>query len=187
MSRIKKPELNEKHLKALGLIEKGQHTLREISKEVGWKEDYLYELYEGDTSKAGSVASVFSAECRKIDKKRSQQLKDLAKTNKSLAHKQILRILTDVEEKRRMSENDRKIVISAMNAISKATPNVEIGNLSYSYTKGYTPEQLIHEFRRLKSLAEGASDRRRVPKAFKRGSGSLPDAPGDGDETQEEL
>lgn len=187
MSRIKKPEFNEKHRKALALIEQGNMTLVDIARAIGWKQDYLYDLYEGDVAKTSSVASVFSAECRKIDKKRSQLLKDLAKSNKTLAHKQISRILTDIQSKRRVSENDRKIVISAMNALAKATPNVEIGNVSYSYTKGYTPEQLIYEFRRLKSLAEGTSDRRRVPKASKGRTGLLSDALGDGDETQEEL
>ena len=187
MSRTKKPELNSKQLKALALIEKGELSLDEVAKAIGWKSQYLYDLYEGDVTKAGSVASLFKAECRKIDKKQTSKLKTLAKTNKALAHKQIQRILNSIENKRQTSEADRKMVVSIVNALAKATPKVEIGELSYSYTKGYTAEQLIHEFRRLKSIAEGASDRRRVQKTSEGRAGTLSDLIGSGDETQEEL
>ena len=187
MSRTIKPVLSEKHLKALALIERGGLSLKDIAAKVGWGPDYLYKLYEGDTTVGGSVASLFVAEVRKIDKKKSQAIKELAKTNKSLAHEQVKRILSTIKRKPKMSENDRKIVISAMNALAKASPKVEIGSLSYSYTKGFTAEQLIYEFRRLKSLAEGTSDRRRVQSSEQGRPGALPDSSGYGDETEEEL
>lgn len=57
MSRSKRPVLNEKHLKALGLIKQGDMTLGEVAEACGWKEDYLYDLAEGNTAKAGEVAS----------------------------------------------------------------------------------------------------------------------------------
>jgi hypothetical protein len=186
LSRTKNPVLNEKHRKALALIEAGGHTLDEVSKLVGWKQDYLYELYEGDTSKAGSVASVFSAECRKIDKKQTQRIKELAKHNKALAHKLIQRILKDIETNEKLSNEDRKLVGTMMNCLAKATPNVEIGSVSYSYTKGYTAEQLIHEYNRLKTLAGGSSNRRAVQEAFSGRPGTLPGTAESGDSVAEE-
>ena len=173
MSRNKSPVLNEKHLKALALLDKGGLSIKDIAKECGWKPDYLYELYEGDTSKAGSVASLFVAECRKIDKKLTTRIKNLSKSNKTLAHKLINRILTDIASKKKRTEHDDKLVGTLMNCISKDSPSVEIGSVSYSYTKGYTPEQLTHEFRRLQTLAGESSNRGAVSSTSEGGEGSL--------------
>lgn len=176
MSRTKNPVLNEKHLKALSLIEKGGMTLDSVAKAVGISANYLYTLYEGDTGKAGSVATLFQAECRKIDKKQLTRIKNLSRSNKALANELIHEILTNIQKKRRKSENDKKTVTALANAIAKASPKVEIGDVSFSYTKGYTPEQLIYEFKRLSSVTEGPSNRRAVQDAFEGRAGALPDA-----------
>ena len=186
MSRSKNPVLNEKHLKALALIESGKMTLKDVAQKVGWGSDYLYELYEGDTSKAGAVASLFAAECKKIDKKTTQRIKELTKDNKRLAHKVINRILDDFDKQKEFSTDDKKVVGTLMNSLAKASPRVEIGDVSFSYTKGYTPEQLVYEFNRLNSLTEGASDRRAVQETPKGRAGSLFDALGHRSEDEEE-
>ena len=174
MSRIKTPVLNEKHLKALSLIDKGGLSMTSIAKECGWKMDYLYELYEGDTSKAGSVAAVFAAEVRKIDKKRTQHIKELSKSNKEKLNEQIARIIKEYEGKSKLTEHDKKMVGTLMNCLAKATPSVEIGSVSYSYTKGYTAEQLVHEYRRLQTLAGDSSNRRAVSGTSTGRTGTLP-------------
>jgi len=186
MSRNKNPVLNEKHRKALALIEKGSHTLDNVAKLVGWKPQYLYDLYEGDTGKAGSVATLFVAECRQIDKKRTQRIRELAKSNKALAHEQINRILETYKHKRQLSGEDKKMIGTLMNCLAKATPSVEIGSVSYSYTKGLTAEQLIHEFNRLQTLAGGSSNRGAVQEAFTGRTGALPESPESGSGVEEE-
>ena len=177
MSRIKTPVLNEKHLKALSLIEKGGMSLDSVAKAVGWGPDYLYSLHEGDTSRGGSVAMLFKSECRKIEKKQLARIKDLTRSNKALANELINEILTKIKQKQRLSEDDKKMVTSLTNAIAKSSPKVEIGDVSFSYTKGYTPEQLIYEFQRLSSVTAGPSDRRTVQEAVEGGPGALPDTP----------
>jgi len=174
MSRIKKPVLSEKHLKALALIEAGEMSLKDMAAQCGWKEDYLYDLYEGDTAKAGEVASTFKAEVKSINKKRDSKIRLLLKSNTAAAHTLISKQLKYLDSKKDLSMEERKLIATYMNAIAKATPNVQIDNLSYSYTKGYTPEQMIYEFTRLQTLAGGTSNRSAVQGSEEGGSGVLP-------------
>lgn len=181
MSRIKKPILNEKHLKALGLIEAGEMSLKDMAAQCGWKEDYLYELTSGDTSKAGEVASFFKAEYKKIGDKKNAKIRLLLKSNTALAHQLIQKQLRFLDSKKDLSIEERKLVATYMNAIAKATPNVQIDNLSYSYTKGYTPEQMIYEFKRLQTLAGSSSNRSAVQGSEEGGPGDVPGAASEGD------
>jgi len=187
MSRNKNPVLSEKHLKALALIEKGGLSLDSVAKTVGWKSNYLYYLYEGDTSHGGAVASLFAAECRKIDKKQTQRIKNLSKANKELANELIHTILKRIESKKNPTSEENKLVGTLMNALSKATPHVSIGSVSYSYTKGYTAEQLVHEFRRFKTLTGSSSNRGAVQGPSKGRARQLPDSSGAGSDPEEEL
>ena len=186
MSRSKQPELNAKHRKALALIEKGGLSLDSIAKKLGWKSNYIYHLHSGDTAHAGSVASLFQAECRKIDKKISSHIKNLCRTNKSLAHELIHKILKDIELKKRPSLDEKKLVGTLMNCLAKSTHNVEIGNLSYSYTKGFTAEQLVNEFSRLQTLAGSSSNRRAVSGSSKGRTRALPESTESGGSVEEE-
>jgi len=176
MSRSKSPVLNAKHLKALALIEAGEMSLKDMAVQCGWKPDYLYDLYEGDTAKAGEVASFFKAEVKTIHKKRDSKIKELLKSNTAAAHALISKQLKLLNNKVKLSLDEKKLIATYMNAIAKATPNVQIDNLSYSYTKGYTPEQMIYEFKRLQTLAGSSSNRRAVRESEEGGSGALPGA-----------
>ena len=182
MSRNKKPVLNEKHLKALALIEAGTMSLKDMAAQVGWSADYLYDLYEGDTAKAGEVASFFKAEVKAIHKKRDSKIKELLKSNTEAAHALISKQLKYLNDQAKLSLDERKLIATYMNAIAKATPNVQIDNLSYSWTKGYTAEQMVYEFKRLQTLAGGSSNRGAVPEAGEGRSGVLPQPTGPGGE-----
>jgi hypothetical protein len=188
MSRIKKPVLNDKHLKALALIEEGKMCLGDVAKAVGWKPDYLYELYEGDTSKAGSVASLFSAQVREINKKLDQEIGNLTKKNRKSVHQRISWILEQLEQKekkKKLTLNEQKLVATIMNSLAKSSSKVEIGSLSYSYSKGLTTEQLVHEFTRLQTLAGSSSNRGAVQESVERGPRILPSPLGTGSELEE--
>ena len=152
MSRKKNPVLSDKHLKALELIGRTDLKLKDVANAVGWKPDYLYDLYEGNTSKAGSVASLFSAECKKIDKEIEKRIKELLGKNKSLAMSIIHRVLNELDQKPKLVKEDKFLVKSINDSLAKSTPKVEIGSVAYSYTQGYTAEQLIYEFQRLQSV-----------------------------------
>lgn len=186
MSRTKNPVLSEKHLKALSLIERGEFSLDSVAKQVGWKPDHLYKLYGGDVSSCGSVASLFEAEVLKIDKVKTQKVNELMKTSKTLAMEQIVRILDDYKHKQRLSEDDKRIIANLTNAIAKATPSVKINSLSYSYTTGYTPEQLIYEFKRLQTLAGSSSNRGAVSGTSEGGTGEISPSSRIGSENEEE-
>ena len=152
-------KLSEKHWKAIELISQGQHTIKKVAEIMGWHPQTLYDLYEGNFSKKGHIAVLFHSELKKIKHKRAKEIEMLAKTNLLLAHEQINRILKDIEAHRTLTLEDRKLVVSLMNCLSKASPNVEIDKVSFSYTKNLTVEELIYEFKRLKTLAEGPFNR----------------------------
>jgi hypothetical protein len=190
VSRNKTPIFSEKHLKALALIETGGLSLDSIAKECGWKPKTLYELYEGDVAHAGSVASLFKDAVKKIDEKQTHKIKEVTKKNKALANELINKLLVDLAERqanKNLNHDEKKLVATLMNCIAKASPKVEIGSVSYSYTQGYTPEQLVYEFRRLQTLAGSASNRSAIQSPSEGGAGEIPEPSGDGSEDAEEL
>lgn len=156
----KPAELNEKHWKAIKLIEEGRTSLKEIAKQIGMTEDCLYKLNQGNVEKMGQVAALFKAEVDKIHKTQDRKIKHLTKANKVKTLVQMAKVLDDLENYKNLTLDEKKIIATYHNALAKSTPNVEIGSVSWSYTKGMTPQELIYEFERLKSLAEGSSDRR---------------------------
>jgi hypothetical protein len=160
--------LNDKHWKALELIEAGQVSLKEISRMCGWSQDYMYELYEGK-EKCGKIGELFQTELRKIETKNVSRIKTLTKENKRLALQLMNEYLRSKISKGSVSDEESKLISTVFNALAKATPNVEIGSMQWNYTKGLTAEELVHEFNKLRSIAEGASKRGAVSAA---GSGS---------------
>lgn len=144
-------ELSLKHLQALELIRVGDFSYREIAKQIGWSEDYIYFLIAGDTQKCGSSATLFSEEVDRIMAQKTKEIRSLTKaTQKNLLctfqeWSKTLRMRT------RVSPKQLSIAVAITNALAKSTPNVEIG--SFSYTRGLSAEDLVSEFRRLKGLA----------------------------------
>ena len=180
-------KLAEHHLKAIQLIEEGKHTMKDIANAVGLAVTTLYDLYEG-SERAGVAGQLFYAEIQKITKKNKKKMDELMGENKVLA----MRIMNDCL-KRKMAldyqnDDDVKLVTSIHNSLAKASVGVEINNTSYSYTKGLSAEDLMHEFNKLSSIAKGASVRRGVQKL---GSGvarllSKPSEPGSGNDQESE-
>jgi len=156
-------QLSEKHWKALALFEEGNLSRKEIAEAIGVSYDYLSELCSGDTSKAGQVAGLFKAEYLKIQKKHQEETKLLIEENTLSAQLAIKRVLDELLLKKKLTSEDKKLISMYTNALAKCQPNVSVGSVSFSYVKGMTPEELIHEFKRLKSIAESSFDRRAIP------------------------
>lgn len=173
MSRGPKTELSEKHWKALSLLEEGRLSFSEIAKEMGWSYDYFYDLETGNTEKGGNTAELFRAESQKIEAKRNKEIKTITNANTLTAQKIISRVLDELTQKKKLDSGEKRLVSLYTNALSKCQPNVSIGSVAFSYVKGLTAEEMIHEFKRLKGIAESSFDRRRVLDASKGATGDL--------------
>lgn len=173
MAQHKTQQLSPKHWKALELLEEGSLSVKEIARAIGWSEWTLYELMSGNTAKTGSIGELFYSELKKQHSRNVSKVKHLFKDNQRLSLIKLNQRLRDLQAKK-PSEKIAKEICKIMNSLGKAGPSVEISNTSYSYTKGLTPEEIVHEFKRLGSLARSALDGTGVPGSPKGGAGTLP-------------
>lgn len=171
----KRAELNEKHWEALRLMREGKLTHKQIAAHVGWSVNYFQDLVQGKVDKCGYTAELFQKEIKEIEKDLVKNIKYMTKENLSLALFEINRILKQLRDKKKLSFDDQKIIASLTTVLSKTTPQVEIGSVSYQYTKGLTPEELIHEFKRLKGIAESSFDRKGISGSQQGEPGRLPE------------
>lgn len=153
--------LNEKHWKALELL--GQDMSREnVAKTLGWSKGYLDRLCTGDTRRTSNAAPLFKAEYLRTQLKNAEETKKLTAANMRMAQKLIGEVFAEINQKKVKTDEDKALLSKYTNAIAKCQPNVNIKNLSYSYTKGLTAEELVHEFKRLKTVAESSFDARKT-------------------------
>jgi AcrR family transcriptional regulator len=160
--------------------------LKEVAERCGWSERTLYALYEGDTRRGNQTAALFHAEVRKIDREIVKKIDSLTRSNKKLAQELIERILQQLHEKPKLTPEEKKLVATLHNSLAKATPNVNIGSLTYNYTKGLNAEELIHEYVRLTTIASGTSNRGAVSELEPGRSGILHSPSERGSELAEE-
>ena len=172
MAQNKATQLSPKHWKALELIEEGLLSMKDIAKLVGWSKWTLYELMSGNVQKTGTLGQLFYSELKKMHSRNVSKVKHLAKDNQRLALIKLNERLRLLKAKK-PTEPITKEICKIMQAIGRIVPNVEI-NQSYSFTKGMTPEELVHEFTRLKSVAASTLDGKGVPGSKQGGSGAIP-------------
>lgn len=168
-------ELTEKHWKALKLFEAGK-SAKEVAAAIEVSTNYLEYLCYGNIQKGGYVADLFKKEYQKINVNRDERLKSLKSLATEIALTNIISTLTKIKDKEvseELSQEEKKMSGTLLNAISNLTPLVDVKSLSYSYIDGMTPEELIHEFTRLKSIAENSFNRRPVRKSPDGGSEEL--------------
>ena len=166
-------DLKDKHWKALELVSQGGMTLKAIAKEAGIEYSYFCDLYSGDVEKCGALAGVFRAQVKKILQKKDDKISELMKTSKELCLQQIVRVTTDIKNKVRLSKDDQNMVVKLATATGRIQPEIKIDKFQYKYTKGLTAEELVSEFKRLRAVAEGPSDSRRVQEAIEGGPRDL--------------
>ena len=172
MAMTKTTQLSPKHWKALQLIEEGMLSIKEVANVVGWSPWTLYELMSGNIQKTGSTGELFYSELKKMHSRNVSKVKYLAKDNQKLSLIKLNERLRELKDKK-PTEAISKEICRIMTSIGKIAPNVEI-NQSYSFTKGMTPEELIHEFNRLKSVAGSTLNGTGVQSSESGGSGALP-------------
>ena len=173
MAQNKTQQLSPKHWKALELIEEGTLSLKEIAKTIKMSQWTFYELMSGNTAKTGSVGELFYAELRKQHARNVTKTKHFHKDNQKLALIQLNNRLRELHAQPSSKESAAEIC-KILNSIGKAQPNVEINNNSWSYTKGLSAEELVHEFKRLGTLARNALNGTGVPSSNQGGSRGLP-------------
>lgn len=173
MGRRPATELSEKHWKALRMFEEGGHSRQEIAKAIELNYDSLSELIRGDIHNAGQIADLFKKEWLKIEEKRDENIKSLVKENTEDVQFLIKKVVTELKSKDILTGEEKKLLNMYNNSLNNSVPAVSIKNLSYSYTQGLTVEDLLHEFTRLKNIAESSFNRRRVQDPGETGPGSL--------------
>lgn len=163
--------LKPSHQKALALIREGGMSLQEVAKASGITISYLYDLIEGKPS-AGNVGQEFKSELNKIEAQLSVRTKinmrtlkdilvdDLLQWNDSLPKDPLMLKPSEVEQKRKILAD-----------LNKAQAGVEIGE--FHYHTGLSGEDLINEFKRLRSLVKSAVVGPGVPEAITRRQGIL--------------
>jgi len=165
----REPVLTIKHYKALELIEEGILKYKEIAAACGWKPSYLYALIEGDERTAGSIVHLFQAELAKMQARFSAQEKQLNKDNKKRSQLLLNNRLKDLQ-KGPITEKKSYEISRILNTLAKSTPNVE---MSFSYYKGLTKEELQNEFKKLSAIAQRALNPRGIRSLGQEGSGEV--------------
>ena len=176
-------KLQPKHWQALKLIEEQNLTIKDIALQCGIGLDIMYDLYEGNSEKLGTLAHIFKAELQKIAHRQSKKISELLKDSKILA---LYKINEYLKEKKSLKANKPLVheCTRILNSLAKSTPSVQID--SFSYTQGLTAEDLVNEFTRLGAIAKNALVREGIQSAKPNGSGDLPDSPGRGDQIPKE-
>ena len=180
----KAAELRPEHYKALELLGEGALSIKEVADACSIDQGVMYALYEGDIAKVGTVAALFRAELEKQSIKNSEQTRVLRKDSSKKALYMVNERLTHLKNSPKLGEKEVREVTRIMNALSKATPTVEF-NQQVSIYKGYTPEEIVHEFKRLSAIAKHTLDGRGVPSSGKGRAGEIPQAPRPGDSVEE--
>ena len=144
-------QLPAKYVRALELLELGNISYKDIAKQSHIAESQFYDLIEGNSIQYGELGRMFNDELEKLHKRRDKEIRDLTKKNKKSTQYLIDRYLCEAHKRKKVDQSLISTLTSIANALSKSTPNVEIG--SFSYTKGLSPEDIYAEFTRLSGLA----------------------------------
>jgi len=156
----KKTELSEKQWEALALLQKGVPR-KEVAVAIKVSLDYLNKLCSGNVTKCGKVATLFKAEYLKVQKKNAEETKLLVAGNMKKAQELIGSVFDELGKKKKLSQEDQKMVSMYTNALARCQPSDSAKNVSFSYVKGLSAEELIHEFKRLKTIAESSFETRK--------------------------
>jgi hypothetical protein len=166
-------------------MEQGTLSINQIADECDVRRETLIMLLSGNTELTGVVGELFKAELSKIHARNVKHVKKLFKENQKLGlaklNERLRQIMSEPAD-----ENTTYELCKIMAALGKAGPAVEISNTSYSIAKGMTAEELIHEFKRLETLAKATLDGGRVSSFVKGRSGEIPPSSGFASEADQE-
>ena len=158
--------LKPKHYAALELWEEGILSIKEIAGSVGLSVDTMYDMFEGNSAKAGPIAHLFKAELDKITVRSASKVRHLVKDNKKISLLMLNERLKKLRAKKTRNETDSREIVNIMNTLNKATPGIEIGSMhALTVHKGMTPEELVYEFQRLRAIANNSFNPKGVREA----------------------
>lgn len=143
--------LSSKHWKALKLIQEGKLSLKEIAKKLGWSPSMLYALHRGDVRKAGSTAELFKSELLKVKERNYASNKHIIIRNKLRVLEMFNEYLRDVRAGKQKATPREMIRIA--NALNNFRLEDDIAGRSFNFSNVLSAEELVSEFRRLKSIA----------------------------------
>jgi len=147
--------LSAKHFKALDLIAENRLSVGEIAKAVNISESYLRRLMDGKAD-AGTMGQLFHAEVNKVYKDIDQRNKSRVRKCKDLLFKRLEQWARSLPPSK-LKDPEIRRVLEAINTLSKATPQMEINAFTQVYNS-MTQEDLLNEFKKLKTLAQLAID-----------------------------
>lgn len=175
--RPKVEELNDQHWRALEIIEAGETNMSAVANQIGMDVSNFHSLVHGNVEKMGNVAAVFNREYTKIVEKKITQSEKSITRLLNACQESSLRVLTReikrYEGKKSLTAEDQKMVTyltKALAALKPSQPKSVKLSQTWNYTKGLTPQELAHEFGRLRGLATGTLDRGGVQQAEQGGS-----------------
>jgi len=177
--------LQPKHYKALELLAEGSLSIKEVGEACGIEPQSMYALVEGDIGKLGQVAALFQSQLNKLNAKTNDKIRVLSKDSKKKALYMINERLTHLKRAGNLGEREVREVTRIMNTLTKSTPTVEF-NQNVSIYKGYSPEEIVHEFKRLSAVARHTLNGTGVPGFKQRRAGEILDSAGDGSPVAEE-
>jgi hypothetical protein len=179
-------KLNEKHLKALDLLELGVESVASVARTVGFNRDYLMDLITGD-EKARQTGKLFHAEYNKRMERKDKRIANLIKTNKEKAMLLVAKEL-DAMANEAVDRKELVLMVKAMAAIAPApAPRPSASSVSFhNHYSGLSPQEILHEFSRLRGVATGALNTRRIPEVESGGSGDISALIDSTGETEEE-
>lgn len=153
--------LPSNHQKALSLLKETDHSLREVAELSGMTYDEICDLYAGKPQSDPNV-QLFNSELKKIDKQKTEKIKRLMRENKLIVMEEINEFLLEERKKRKSVDEDPELsrdkdvdtLVKVLNALAKASSGIEITqNIQNNIFAGMTPQELIHEYKRLTAIA----------------------------------
>ena len=170
--------LNAKHKQALNLLRENKVPVDGIARTCGFSPEYLKDLMEGKPN-TGPAGVLFSTEYKKVKRDISLRTRDNIDTLKErlvedlLAWNEAINLQANgMPEMLTMSQVPEKRRI--LGELNKATAGIEIEEFHYH---GLSGEDLINEFKRVKSLVQLTAGRPRVPVSIAKRSRGIPGTP----------
>lgn len=175
--------LQPKHYKALEMIEENMLSLSEIAKACNLSYSYLKRLSEGEAT-TGQMGQLFHSEMNKLGKRMDQRTKKRLKSAKDILFKKLEKWARELPPAKLKDAQVRRM-LDAINSLAKSTPQLEFNQFNQIYS-GMNQEDILNEFKKLKSLSRATLDGIGVPGSGSQESGEISRLISSGGTAQEE-
>jgi hypothetical protein len=189
---LPKNQLTPKHWKALELLEENFLSHKEVAKAVGWSEAHLNDLINAQTSSTDKVGLLFRVELEKINKRIEHRIRT---RTRNIRNTGAFILETALDSEAQMIKKGKKVdkdmlnkACRVLNTLGKMGGRLVNNFYSHNYQftyKGFTPEDLTNEFKRLSALAKQSLDGTRVSGTSEGEPGGIPPVNRTGDTLSE--